>query len=201
MKPMFKSIAILISFAALSAAPLHAQAAPEKDIVETAVAAGSFNTLAALLSGADLVETLKSEGSFTVFAPTDEAFAKLPTGTVPALLRPENKELLTAILTNHVVAGEIPFSKALAAGEGKTLQGSKVSIRFEDSKVKIGGSTLLTADIKATNGVIHVIDTVLVPAGLELCAPDTQITTHIFTPECLEKVEKLRVLLNKKFPQ
>jgi len=197
---MFRSIAIILSFAALSAAPLHAQAA-KKDIVDTAVAAGSFSTLAALLSSADLLETLKGAGPFTVLAPTDEAFAKLPTGTIAALGRPENKAQLTAILTNHVVAGEIPLSKALAAGEGLSLQGSKVGIRFEDGKVKIGGSNLVTADINTSNGVIHVIDTVLIPADVEMSAPDTEIITYTFTPECLEKVEKLRVLLNKKFPQ
>jgi uncharacterized surface protein with fasciclin (FAS1) repeats len=171
MKPLFKSIACLLSLAALSTAPLVAQTTPTNDIVETAVAAGSFKTLAAALTAAGLVDTLKGEGPFTVFAPTDEAFAKLPKGTVESLLKPENKAQLTDILINHVVPGEIPLSKALEAGEGTTLQGSTVNIRFENGSVKIGDATLATADIKTTNGVIHVIDTVLIPSAPTKCAP------------------------------
>ncbi len=170
MKPVFISISCILSLAALSAAPLNAQTAPTKDIVDTAVGAGSFKTLASALTAADLVDTLKEQGSFivdgpfTVFAPTDEAFAKLPAGTVENLLKPENKAKLVEILPYHVMTGEIPLSKALERGEGITLQGSKVNIRFDGGRVMIGDATLATADIKASNGVIHVIDTVLMPS-------------------------------------
>jgi transforming growth factor-beta-induced protein len=197
-KASIQSIARILSLAAISAAPLHAQematpnlesakrglaalraerantsratAPAKKDIVDTAVAAGSFKTLAAALTAAGLVETLKGEGPFTVFAPTDEAFAKLPAGTVENLLKPENKARLTAILTYHVVAGEIPLSKALELGGGTTLQGSKVGVRFADGFLKINDSNLVNADIKTANGVIHVIDSVLVPSLPETSA-------------------------------
>jgi uncharacterized surface protein with fasciclin (FAS1) repeats len=167
MKPLFRSIAFVLGLTAISAAPLHAQAAHTKDIVDTAVSAGSFKTLAAALTAAGLVDTLKGEGPFTVFAPTDEAFAKLPAGTVENLLKPENKAKLVTILTYHVVAGEIPLAKAIGSGQGTTLEGSKVDIRFENGRVKIGQSNLVNADIKTTNGVIHVIDSVLLPSAAE----------------------------------
>src|SRR4051794_4564817 len=139
--------------------------AAEKDIVDTAVAAGSFKTLVAAVKAADLVETLKSEGPFTVLAPTDEAFAKLPAGTVEGLLKPENKDKLVAILTYHVIP-----AKAMAADvvklDGKavkTVQGSTAPITVKGGSVMIGSAKVVKTDMVASNGVIHVIDTVLLP--------------------------------------
>lgn len=134
-----------------------------KDIVDTAVAAGSFKTLAAALGAADLAGALKGKGPFTVFAPTDAAFAKLPKGTVETLLKPENKSKLQSILKYHVVQGNIGLSQALAARNAKTLQGEPVQIAFNNGKVNINGAKLVSADIKASNGVIHVIDSVILP--------------------------------------
>ncbi len=133
------------------------------DIVETAVAAGSFKTLTAALTAAGLVDTLKGAGPFTVFAPTDDAFAKLPAGTVESLLKPENKAQLTAILTYHVVPGKV-MSKDIAGKklEPATVQGGKLKIDATMG-VKINDATVTKADIAASNGVIHVIDKVLMP--------------------------------------
>ncbi len=137
--------------------------AADKDIVDTAVAAGSFKTLAAALQAAGLVETLKGKGPFTVFAPTDAAFAKLPAGTVDSLLKPENKAKLVAILTYHVVSGNVAAAEVTKMKTAKTVQGSSVKISAADGKVMIDDSTVAKADIAASNGVIHVIDTVLMP--------------------------------------
>lgn len=140
-----------------------APAAPKADIVDTAVAAGSFNTLVAAVQAADLVDTLKSPGPFTVFAPTDEAFAKLPEGTVESLLKPENKAQLQAVLTYHVLAGAVKSTDI--AGQKlspTTVQGSTVDIDATDG-VKVDNANVITADIEASNGVIHVIDTVILP--------------------------------------
>ncbi len=134
-----------------------------KDIIDTAVEAGSFKTLAAALSAASLVETLQGDGPFTVFAPTDEAFAALPAGTVESLLKPENKAKLAAVLTYHVVPGRIYATDAISAGKAKTVQGSSVTITAKDGKVMIDNATVITADIDSTNGVIHVIDQVILP--------------------------------------
>ena len=151
----------LVAFLAL-ASPAFAA---EKDIVDTAVAAGSFKTLVAAVKAAGLVETLKGDGPFTVLAPTDEAFAKLPDGTVEMLLKPENKDKLVAILTYHVIP-----AKAMAADvvklDGKsvkTVQGSTVKIDVEGKTVMINNAKVLKTDIPCTNGVIHVIDTVIMP--------------------------------------
>ena len=133
-------------------------------LVDVATAAGSFKTLLAAVTAAELVGVLSGEGPFTLFAPTDEAFAKLPTGTVESLVKPENRATLAAILKNHVLAGKVTLAEALAAGEGTTLQGSKISAKFEDGRVRVGAASLLKADIAASNGVIHVIDGVLLPA-------------------------------------
>jgi uncharacterized surface protein with fasciclin (FAS1) repeats len=133
-----------------------------KDIVGTAVEAGSFKTLAAALKAAGLVEALQGEGPFTVFAPTDAAFAALPEGTVEMLLKPENKDKLVAILKYHVVKGRV-FSDQLESGDVKTLQGSPVAVELGRDTVKVGGATVKSADVQATNGVIHVIDKVLLP--------------------------------------
>ncbi len=139
------------------------KSAPKADIVDTAVAAGDFKTLAAALQAAGLVDTLKGTGPFTVFAPTDAAFAKLPAGTVETLLKPENKGQLTSILTYHVVSGKTK-SKDLAGKtlSVKTVNGANVAVDGT-SGVKVNGATVTKADIWASNGVIHVIDTVLLP--------------------------------------
>ena len=134
-----------------------------KDIVDTAVAAGNFKTLATALTAADLVETLKGKGPFTVFAPTDEAFAKLPKGTVEDLLKPENKKKLAGILTYHVVAGKVMAADVVKLTEATTVQGSKVSIKVTDGKVKVDAANVVKTDIGCSNGVIHVIDAVILP--------------------------------------
>lgn len=133
------------------------------DIVDTAVADGRFTTLAAALGAADLIETLKGEGPFTVFAPTDDAFAALPEGTVDSLLLPENKDQLTSILTYHVVAGKVMAADVVELTEAETVQGSPVQIRVEDGKVFINDAEVIITDIETTNGVIHVIDSVILP--------------------------------------
>ncbi len=138
-------------------------AAKPKDIVDTAVGAGSFKTLAAALQAAGLVDTLKGKGPFTVFAPTDDAFAKLPEGTVESLLKPENKAKLTSILTYHVVAGNVMAKDVVKLKSAKTVQGSEVSIAVEDGKVKVDDATVMKTDIECSNGVIHVIDSVIIP--------------------------------------
>jgi uncharacterized surface protein with fasciclin (FAS1) repeats len=134
-----------------------------KDIVDTAVSAGSFKTLTAALDAAGLVETLKGKGPFTVFAPTDEAFAKLPEGTLKSLLKPENKQKLTSILTYHVVAGNVKAADVIKLSSAKTLNGQSVTIKTAGGKVFINGATVVKADIATSNGTIHVIDTVLLP--------------------------------------
>jgi uncharacterized surface protein with fasciclin (FAS1) repeats len=136
----------------------------QKDIVDTAVAAGSFNTLVAAVKAAGLVDTLKSDGPFTVFAPTDEAFAKLPAGTLEGLLKPENKDQLAAILTYHVVSGDVRAKDVVTLNSAKTVQGSDITITVQNGAVILNGnSNVITTDIKTSNGVIHVIDTVILP--------------------------------------
>ena len=134
-----------------------------KDIVDTAVSAGQFTTLAAALKAGGLVETLKGEGPFTVFAPTDEAFAKLPKGTVEDLLKPENKEKLVAILTYHVVPAKAMASDVAGMTSAKTVNGKELKLKMEGGKVMVDNATVTKADIAASNGIIHVIDTVLLP--------------------------------------
>ncbi len=133
------------------------------DIVDTAVAAGTFNTLAAALTEAGLVATLKGPGPFTVFAPTDAAFAKLPSGTVETLLKPENKAKLTEILTYHVVPGKLMAADVAKYNAAKTAEGAELPIEASAKGVKVGNANITAADIIATNGVIHVIDAVLLP--------------------------------------
>ncbi|MGP1273050.1 MAG: fasciclin domain-containing protein [Phycisphaerales bacterium] len=135
----------------------------QSDLIQTAVEAGSFGTLAAAIKAAGLVEALKGDGPFTVFAPTDEAFAKLPSGTVENLLKPENIEQLQAILKFHVVPGRVYSDQAVAAGSAATLQGDKLNIAVKDGVATVNGAEIVTVDIDATNGVIHVIDAVLLP--------------------------------------
>ena len=137
--------------------------AAEKDIVNTAVSAGSFNTLVAAVQAAGLVDTLKGDGPFTVFAPTDDAFTKLPAGTVENLLKPENKDQLVAVLTYHVVPGKVMSSDiAGKALKVETVQGTTADVDATNG-VKIDGATVTAADIQASNGVIHVIDKVILP--------------------------------------
>jgi uncharacterized surface protein with fasciclin (FAS1) repeats len=137
--------------------------AAEKDVVDTAVAAGQFNTLAAALRAAGLVEMLKGPGPFTVFAPTDAAFAKLPTGTLQELLKPENKSRLTAILTYHVVAGKVIARDVIKLKQAKTVNGGTLKIKVSGDNVMVNDVKVTSTDIQATNGVIHVIDGVILP--------------------------------------
>lgn len=157
-----------IALAALVAATpafATAQAAPGKDIVETAVAAGSFTTLATALTAAGLIETLKSKGPFTVFAPTDEAFAKIPPAALEALLK--DKAALTKVLTYHVVAGKVMARDVVKLSNAKTVQGADVAIMVMDGKVMVNKAHVVKTDIETSNGVIHVIDSVIMPpAGM-----------------------------------
>ena len=136
--------------------------APMADIVDTAIAAG-FSTLVAAVSAAGLVDTLKSAGPFTVFAPTDAAFAKLPAGTVEELLKPESLAKLQAILTYHVVAGQVMAADVVKLSSAATVQGQEVTIHVEDGKVMVDGAEVTQTDILTSNGVIHIIDTVILP--------------------------------------
>lgn len=158
-----KRIALTLIATSLIAGAALAGGAPKKDIVDTAVSAGSFKTLAAALQAAGLVDTLKGKGPFTVFAPTDAAFAKLPAGTVESLLKPENKAKLQAILTYHVVAGSVGSSDVVKLKSAKTVNGQSVSISTANGGVSIDGAKVVQADIAASNGVIHVIDSVILP--------------------------------------
>jgi len=162
MRRFKKSFAVMTALAIVLGVTAQADA-EEKDIVDTAVAAGSFKTLAAALTAAGLVDTLKGDGPFTVFAPTDEAFAKLPEGTVATLLKPENKEQLIAVLTYHVVAGEVPAAKVVKLSNAKTVNGQSVDIKVADGKVMVDGANVVKTDIDCSNGVIHVIDSVILP--------------------------------------
>jgi uncharacterized surface protein with fasciclin (FAS1) repeats len=137
--------------------------AKSQDIVDTAVAAGQFNTLAAALKSAGLVDTLKGSGPFTVFAPTDAAFAKLPAGTLENLLKPENKTKLVAILTYHVVPGDVTAAQVATLTQAKTVNGAILKLSAHDGKVVVNNADVVKADIEASNGVIHVIDAVLLP--------------------------------------
>ncbi len=167
-KRLFLAIAVVvpaIGLAACANTETKSASAPEAkaDIVDTAVSAGSFKTLVAAVQAADLVDTLKADGPYTVFAPTDAAFAKLPAGTIDNLLKPENKDKLVQILTYHVVPGKILSSdiagKQLAAA---TVEGQSLNVDATQG-VKINNASVTTADVEASNGVIHVIDTVLLP--------------------------------------
>jgi uncharacterized surface protein with fasciclin (FAS1) repeats len=155
-------IVATLAVVALSFGGMNARAA-EKDIVDTAVSAGQFKTLAAALDAAGLVGTLKGDGPFTVFAPTDEAFAKLPAGTVESLLKPENKDQLVAILTYHVVPGKVQAADVVKLDEAKTVNGEMVDITVEGDTAMVNDAKVTKTDIAASNGVIHVIDTVIMP--------------------------------------
>jgi len=135
----------------------------QKDVVDTAVDAGDFTTLVTAIKAADLVETLKGKGPFTVFAPTDEAFAKLPSGTVEDLLKPENKQKLVSILTYHVVPGEVMASEVVKLSNAKTVNGQALTITVEGGRVMVDSANVVKTDIECSNGVIHVIDAVVLP--------------------------------------
>jgi uncharacterized surface protein with fasciclin (FAS1) repeats len=159
----FQILHLAASALAMALAVGSARAADLHDIVDTAVGAGQFGTLAAALQAADLVDTLKGPGPFTVFAPTDAAFAKLPAGTVETLLKPENKARLTAILTYHVVPGTVLAADVVGLTSAPTVNGAPLAISVIGGTVKINDATVTATDIAASNGVIHVIDTVLLP--------------------------------------
>lgn len=163
-----KSLSIVltgvIAAGLLSSMPVLADDNTErKNIVEVAVDAGQFTTLAAALEAADLTDTLQGDGPFTVFAPTDDAFAALPAGTVESLLKPENRDQLVAVLTYHVVPGKVSAADVVTLDEAKTVNGASINISTENGSVYINDATVVAADVDASNGVIHVIDTVILP--------------------------------------
>lgn len=163
---MLASLAALASMGFALAPASHAgPAAAPKDIVDTAVAAGSFKTLAAALQAAGLIDALKGKGPFTVFAPTDAAFAKLPAGTLDSLLKPENKEKLKSILLYHVVSGKIMAADIKGEAKPKTLEGATLDVKASAAGVTVNGAKVTGADVIASNGVIHVIDAVVLPPG------------------------------------
>lgn len=141
----------------------HEHGMMKADIVDVATENGSFNTLVAAVKAADLVDTLKGEGPFTVFAPTDDAFAKLPDGTIDMLLMPENKDKLVSILTYHVVPGKVMAADVVKLDKATTVQGQDVMIKTMCDKVMVNDANVMATDVKAKNGVIHVIDTVIMP--------------------------------------
>lgn len=169
MKKSFKSwfvqfLAVGVAVLAISlGVSTNALAGSHKDIVDTAVDAGSFQTLAKALQAAGLVDTLKGEGPYTVFAPTDEAFSKLPEGTVEDLLKPENKGKLVAILTYHVVPGKVMASQVATMDSAKTVNGKSLTITKNEEGVMVNDAHVVRTDIECSNGVIHVIDNVVIP--------------------------------------
>jgi uncharacterized surface protein with fasciclin (FAS1) repeats len=159
-----KRFTLVLSLAtALGLMAISTGQAADKDIVDTAVGAGNFKTLATALEAADLVETLKGKGPFTVFAPTDEAFAKLPEGALADLLKPENKKKLAGILTYHVVPGRVLAADVVKLKSAKTVQGSEATIVASSDGVKVDRANVVKTDILCSNGVIHVIDAVIMP--------------------------------------
>jgi uncharacterized surface protein with fasciclin (FAS1) repeats len=162
MKTFVNRVVVGVAAAVILAGAARVEA-QNRDIVDTAVAAGQFKTLAAALQAAGLVDTLKGAGPFTVFAPTDEAFAKLPKGTVEDLLKPENKAKLTAVLTYHVVPGKVMAADVVKVKEAKTVQGGSLKVATNGGTVTVDNAKVVKTDIAASNGVIHVIDTVVLP--------------------------------------
>ncbi len=198
MKSLFAAIpAVLLAlFAVACSSPSKTEGsggeAPKADIVDTAANAGQFNTLVAAVKAAGLVETLKGEGPFTVFAPNDAAFEKLPKGTLELLLKPENKEKLTNILTYHVVAGKVMAKDAAKLTEAETVFGQKLSIDATDG-VKIDGAKVITTDIECSNGVIHVIDSVILPKDIVgVAAGNDDFSTLVAAVKAAELVETLQ---------
>ena len=158
-----KIFALLTGIMFIAGTTVFAGSHIKKDIVDTAVGAGSFDTLVAAVKAADLVETLKSEGPFTVFAPTDDAFAKLPEGTVEDLLKPENKAKLQSILTYHVVPGKVMAKDVVNLSSAKTVNDQSVTIKTSGKNVMVDNANVVKTDIMCSNGIIHVIDTVIMP--------------------------------------
>ncbi|HEX2965112.1 MAG TPA: fasciclin domain-containing protein [Syntrophorhabdaceae bacterium] len=163
MKKMYGVLGALVFVLAMTIVFVPVVKAQDKDIIDTAVSAGSFKTLVAAVKAAGLVETLKGPGPFTVFAPTDEAFAKLPKGTLDNLLKPENKAKLAEILTYHVVPGKVMAADVVKLKKAKTVEGSEVKITVKGSKVMVDKANVVKTDVMASNGVIHVIDAVMMP--------------------------------------
>jgi uncharacterized surface protein with fasciclin (FAS1) repeats len=159
---LVSAIVLSVVFSATAMAEHHGK---KMDIVDTAASNSDFSTLVAAVKAADLVDALKADGPLTVFAPTNEAFAKLPAGTVESLLLPENKAKLVQILTYHVVAGEVMAADVVKIDSAETLEGSSITITVSDDGVKVDNANVITTDIKTSNGVIHVIDTVIMPKG------------------------------------
>jgi len=163
LKKFITTLSIVIASFTFTSVAQAAHHGMHKDIVDVASENGSFTTLVAAVKAAGLVDTLKGKGPFTVFAPTDEAFAKLPEGTVEMLLKPENKDKLVAVLTYHVVPGKVTASDVMKIDSAKTVQGESVMVKVVDGKVMINDAQVVTADVEASNGVIHAVDTVLMP--------------------------------------
>jgi transforming growth factor-beta-induced protein len=163
------------------------------DIVDVAVKAGSFKTLAAALQAAGLVDALKGKGPFTVFAPTDEAFAKLPKGTLETLLKPENKGRLASILKYHVVSGAV-FAKDVTTGSVETLDGQRIDLAVNAGKVTVDGANVTATDVKASNGVIHVIDTVIIPSDKSIVATAIGAGSFKTLASLLEKADLVNAL-------
>ena len=160
---MLKTFMLGIAAATLTVAAGAAQGPKNQDIVDTAVAAGSFQTLATALQAADLVETLKGKGPYTVFAPTDEAFGKLPAETLKDLLKPENKQKLQRILTYHVVPGRVSSADVVKLRTAETVSGDSIEIKANGGTVMVDGARVVKTDVQASNGIIHVIDSVILP--------------------------------------
>lgn len=160
--PMIALAVALVTTIAMPSVQAATQTAAKQDIVAVASGASTFKTLVAAVKAAGLVETLQGKGPFTVFAPTDEAFAKLPAGTLESLLKPENKDKLVGILTYHVVPGKV-MAADVKTSEAKTVNGQDLAIKAEDGKVTVNGANVVKTDIAASNGVIHVIDSVVLP--------------------------------------
>lgn len=163
MKLVQKTLLFTVAIFALLVTAVQAAHHGKKDIVDIAASNEDFSTLVAAVKAAGLVETLKGDGPFTVFAPTNEAFAKLPDGTVDDLLKPENKEKLVAVLTYHVVPGKVMAKDVVNLTEATTVQGSKITIKASDKGVMVDNANVTATDIEASNGVIHVIDAVILP--------------------------------------
>lgn len=166
-----KSIKIIVTATLLLIVPVVLLAGgygykTKKDIVDTAISANSFNTLVAALKAGELVDVLRGEGPFTVFAPTDDAFAKLPAGTLESLLKPENKAKLQSILTYHVVPGRVMAADVVQINSAKTVNGQSFTVSSSNGKVMVDNATVVKTDIKASNGVIHVIDSVILPKDM-----------------------------------
>ncbi len=158
------ALALLVTASVAPAQMAYDRDAPSKNIVEVAAEAGTFNTLIAAAKATDLVDALTGEGPLTVFAPTDEAFAKLPEGTVETLLKPENKDKLQAVLLYHVVAGKVTSDEVVNLTSAETLEGDTIDISVKMGKVYVDDAQVIAADIEASNGVIHVIDAVILPS-------------------------------------